>query len=144
MDIRIVKAQLGAIADVVLSEPQARSYTPLIRYASAVLDFADGDEGVAGISPILEEWTGASLAAMSIGLKHRSPTAALYVALLEALRNEEGLRLEVAAQWIGVARAFSDGRPRATVDGDDPRAYSDLERAFLRRLDRAGIAGLAG
>jgi hypothetical protein len=81
---------------------------------------------------------------MSIGLRLRDPTAALYVGLLESLRNEDGLRLEVAAHWISVARAFAEGRARATLKGDEPRAYADLEHAFTRRLERIGIAGLAG
>jgi hypothetical protein len=144
MDVRIVKAQLGAVADVILSEPQAKTNGSLRRYASGVLAIADGESGIEGIEAILKQWISASLAAMSIGLKIRDPHAALYVALLESLRNEDGLRLEVAAHWIAVARAFAEGRARATANGDVSRAYADLECAFFRRLECVGITGLAG
>ena len=129
----LLKAQLGAIADVILGEDITRRYEHVQRYANDVRHFAGGDAGPEGIQTILERWGGASLAAMSIGLRHCSPAAAHFVALLMALRNTDGLRLEEAARWIAKARRFAEGR-EATALMDEPAAYEDLERAFLARL----------
>jgi DICT domain-containing protein len=51
------------------------------------------------------------------------------MAMFKALRCEDGLILERGAYWIGIARAWSDGRPPAK-ETDEPKAYEDLEREF--------------
>ena len=134
MQLHLLKAQLGAVADVILGDQITRRYKHVQEYAGDVLRFANEDAGLEGIQVILKRWGSASLAAMSIGLRHHSPAAAYFVALLMALRNRNGLRVEQAAPFIAKARAFSEGR-EATAGKDEPAAYEDLERAFLARLD---------
>ena len=119
---------------MILGEDTTRRYEAIQKYAGDVLRFAEGDAGPEGIQIILERWGGASLAAMYIGLPHRSPSAAHCVGMLMALRSTDGLRLEEAARWIAKAKAFAEKR-EATADVDEPAAYEDLERAFRARLD---------
>jgi hypothetical protein len=126
MLIRCLK--LGAIATLLMKEDLPRT-SPAWQLARQVARLTTAKSPSRLLEQLDAQWTDAAAGAEVGGLTRYVPASAYLMAMFKALRCEDGLILERGAYWIGIARAWSDGRPPAK-ETDEPKAYEDLEREF--------------
>jgi len=126
MLIRSLK--LGAIAKLLMKEDLPRT-SPAWQLARQVARLTTAKSPSRLLEQLDAQWTDAAAGAEVGGLTRYVPASAYLMAMFKALRCEDGLILERGAYWIGIARAWSDGRP-PVKETDEPKAYEDLEREF--------------
>lgn len=126
MLIRSLK--LAAVANLVMKEDLPRT-SPAWQLARQVGQLPKAKSPSRLLEQLDAQWTDAAAGAESGGLTRFVPASAYLMAVFKALRCEDGLILERGAYWIGIARAWSDGRA-PVKETDEPKAYEDLEREF--------------
>jgi hypothetical protein len=126
MLIRCLK--LAAVANVVMKEDLPQT-SPAWQLARQVVELAGGESPSRPLELLEAQWTDAAAGAEHGGLTRCVPASAYLLAVFRALRCEDGLILERGACWIGMARAWRDGRV-PLKQTDEPGAYADLEREF--------------
>ena len=126
MLIRCLK--LTAVANVVMKEDLPQT-SPAWQLARQVVELAGAQSPSRPLELLEALWTDAAAGAENGGLTRCVPASAYLLAVFKALRCEDGLILERGACWIGMARAWRDGRV-PFKQTDEPKAYEDLEREF--------------
>jgi len=126
MLIRCLK--LAAVANVVMKEDLPQT-SPAWQLAWQVVELAGAESPSRPLELLEAQWTDAAAGAEHGGLTRCVPASAYLLAVFRALRCEDGLILERGACWIGMARAWRDGRV-PLKQTDEPGAYADLEREF--------------
>lgn len=91
--------------------------------------FGTGSGTAADLQSIGRSVSGATAAALCIGIKHRAPNAAVHLALATFTCWSDEHRLLEPSQWIALALVFMD--KRATPGGGGPvEVFNLLESVF--------------
>jgi hypothetical protein len=130
----VVRAQARALIRVLIDYNLDRRFgipTPLWRAVETL--GRDGGTST-DLQAIGRKYAGAAAAAFCVGVKHRSPNAALYLALASFTRVSPAYRFLDPSRWIALCFAFMNKRAvaGAAVQGE---VLERLEAAFEAEID---------